>query len=115
MGQNRTNVSIHKGNDGALVLSETLLPQFTLRRKHYETKKWFHEDIVKLSIKLFKIDRVKTNWGYIFKGITMHDPWLFKKEVYGLVIIYGQFLKVCPQEGVLSVRLYWLRSSQKVY
>ena len=33
---------VHKDNSGALVLAETLLPQFTPRSKHYATKTiWF--------------------------------------------------------------------------
>ena len=50
-------VSIHEDNAGALVLAETLPPQFTPRSKHYATKTiWFREEIVKRKIKLVKIE-----------------------------------------------------------
>ena len=51
------HVSIHEDNAGALVLAETLPPQFTPRSKHYAIKTiWFREEIVKRGIKLLKID-----------------------------------------------------------
>lgn len=51
------HVSIHEDNAGALVLAETLPPQFTPRSKHYAIKTiWFREQIVKRGIKLFKIE-----------------------------------------------------------
>ena len=54
------NVSIHKDIYDALILEETLPPQFTLYINHYSTKTiWFCEDIVKRSINLLKIDRVE--------------------------------------------------------
>ena len=70
MGENTINVSIHKDNYGALVLSETLPPHFTLGIKHYATKTiWFCEDKVKHSIRLLKIDTVE-QIGYFFtKGL----------------------------------------------
>ena len=46
------NVSICEDNTGALVLAETLPPQFTPRSKHYATNTvWFHEEIRKRGIK----------------------------------------------------------------
>ena len=67
------NKSIHEDNAGALVLSETLPPQFTPQSKHYATKTiWFPEQIVKRKIKLIKIDTVE-QLGYFFtKGM----PWV---------------------------------------
>ena len=54
------HVSIHEDNAGALVLAETLPPQFTPRSKWYASKTiWFRKEIVKQSIKLFKIDTVE--------------------------------------------------------
>ncbi len=42
------NVSVHEDNSGALVLAETLPPQFTPRSKYYATKTiWFHEEMMK--------------------------------------------------------------------
>jgi len=50
-------VSVNEDNLGALVLAETLTPQFTPRSKYYATKTiWFREEIHKRGIKLLKID-----------------------------------------------------------
>ncbi len=43
-GDVNMRVSVHEDNSGALVLVETLPPQFTLRSKYYTTKTiWFCE------------------------------------------------------------------------
>ncbi len=50
-------VSVHEDNSGALVLAETLPPQFRPRSKYYTTKTiWFCEEINKHGIKLLKIE-----------------------------------------------------------
>ena len=60
------NVSIHEDNAGALVLAETLPPQFTPRSKWYACKTiWFREEINKRKIKLYKIE-TKEQLGDIF-------------------------------------------------
>ena len=42
------HVSVHEDNAGALILAETLPPQFTPRSKHYAIKTvWFCEEIHK--------------------------------------------------------------------
>eukprot|EP00804_Cyclotella_cryptica_P030032 CCRYP_016931-RB/>CCRYP_016931-RB protein AED:0.13 eAED:0.13 QI:0/-1/0/1/-1/0/1/0/99 len=65
------NVPIHEDNAGALVLAETLPPQFTPRSKHYAIKMiWFHEQIVKRKIKLVKIDTVEQLGDLFTKGLT---------------------------------------------
>jgi hypothetical protein len=47
-GDVNMRVSVHEDNLGALVLAETLPPQFTPRNKYYATKIiWFHEEIHK--------------------------------------------------------------------
>ena len=62
------NVSIHEDNDGALVLAETLPPQFTSTSKHFAIKMiWFHEQIVQRKIKLLKIDTVEQLWNIFTK------------------------------------------------
>ena len=49
-------VSIHEDNAGALILAQTLPPQFTPRSKHYAIRTiWFREEIVKRGITLLKI------------------------------------------------------------
>ncbi len=51
------NVLIHEDNAGALILAETLPPQFNPPSKHYTIKTiWFWEEIMKRGIKLLKID-----------------------------------------------------------
>ncbi len=56
VGNTTIQVSIHEDNTGALVLAETLPPQFTSRSKHYHTKTfWFQEEIVKHGKILLKI------------------------------------------------------------
>ena len=65
------NVSIHEDNAGALVLAETLPPQFTPRSTHYAIKMiWFCEQIVKRKIKLVKIDTVEQLGDLFTKGLT---------------------------------------------
>ena len=60
VGETTMNVSIHEDNAGALILAETLPPQFTPRSKHYAIKTvWFREQIVMRGIKLVKIDTIE--------------------------------------------------------
>eukprot|EP00804_Cyclotella_cryptica_P016859 CCRYP_001829-RA/>CCRYP_001829-RA protein AED:0.14 eAED:0.14 QI:0/-1/0/1/-1/0/1/0/91 len=64
------NVSIHKDNAGALVLVETLSPQFTPRSKHYAIKNiWFCDQIVQRKMKLLKIDTVEYLGDLFTKGL----------------------------------------------
>ena len=54
------NVSTHEDSAGALILAETLPPQYTPRSKHCAIKTvWFCEAIVKRGIKLVKIDTIE--------------------------------------------------------
>ncbi len=56
-GDVNIRVSVHEDNSGALVLAETLPPQFTPHSKYYATKTiWFCEEINKHEIKLLKIE-----------------------------------------------------------
>lgn len=66
VGHTTMNVSIHEDNAGALILAETLPPQYTPRSKHYAIKTiWFREQIVRRGIKLLKID-TREQLGDIF-------------------------------------------------
>ena len=59
-GGTNMNVSIHEDNAGALILAQTLPPQYTPRSKHYHIKTvWFREEIVKRGINLVKIETVE--------------------------------------------------------
>jgi hypothetical protein len=56
-GDVNMRVSVHEDNSGALVLAETLPPQFKPGSKYYATKTiWFCEEINKRVIKLLKIE-----------------------------------------------------------
>ena len=75
------HVSIHENNVGVLVLTETIQPQLTPRRKWYAlTTVWFREETHKRCIKLLKIDTVG-QLGYMFtKGLTRTTLSLFALE-----------------------------------
>jgi hypothetical protein len=65
------NVSIHEENAGALVLAQTLPPQFTQRSKYNVIKTiWFHEEIFKRGIQLIKIDTIDQLRDIFTKGLT---------------------------------------------
>jgi hypothetical protein len=64
------HVSIHEDNAGALVLAETLPPQFTPRSKHYAIKTiWFREQIQARGIKLCKIETTEQLGDLFTKGL----------------------------------------------
>ena len=70
VGETIINVSVHEDNSGALILAETLPPQFTPRSKHYAAKTiWFREEIVKRGIKLVKIDTLEQLGDIFTKGL----------------------------------------------
>ena len=77
-------VSIHEDNAGALVLAETLSPQFTPRSKHYAIKTiWFREQIVQRKIKLFKIDTVEQVGDLFTKGLPRATFEYLRKKLMG--------------------------------
>ena len=64
------HVSVHEDNAGALILAETIPPQFTPRSKYYAIKTvWFREEIVKRGIKLLKIDTQEQLGDIFTKGL----------------------------------------------
>jgi hypothetical protein len=64
------HVSIREDNAGALVLAETIPPQFTPRRKWYALKTvWFRKEINKCGIKLLKIETVEQLVDMFTKGL----------------------------------------------
>jgi hypothetical protein len=64
------HVSIHEDNAGALILAQTIPPQFTPRSKYYAIKTvWFREEIVKRGIKLVKIETVEQLGDIFTKGL----------------------------------------------
>ena len=65
------HVLIHEDNAGALVLAETIPPEFTPCSKYYAIKTvWFCEEIQKRCIKLHKIDTVEQLGDIFTKGLT---------------------------------------------
>ncbi len=77
-------VSIHEDNSGALVLAETLPPQFTPRSKHYTIKTiWFREQIVQRKIKLLKIDTVEQLGDLFTKGLPRATFEYLRKKLRG--------------------------------
>ena len=69
-GDVNMNVSVHEDNSGALVLAETLPPQFTPRSKYYATKTiWFREEIHKRGINLKKIETGEQVGDLFTKGL----------------------------------------------
>ena len=77
-------VSIHEDNSGALILAETLPPQFTPRSKHYAIKMiWFREEIVNRGIKLVKIDTVEQLGDMFTKGLPSATFEYLRKKLMG--------------------------------
>ena len=70
IGDTTLNVSIHEDNAGALILAQTLPPQFTPRSKYYASKNiWFREEINKKGIRLLKIDSIDQLGDIFNKGL----------------------------------------------
>ena len=65
------NITIHEDNSGALVLANTIPPEYTSRSKFYHIETiWFREQIHQRNIKLVKVE-TKEQLGDIFtKGLT---------------------------------------------
>ena len=69
-GETKMKVTIHEDNAGALILAETLPPQFTPQSKHYAIKMvWFREKIVTRGIFLVKIDTFEQLGDMFTKGL----------------------------------------------
>ena len=63
-------VSVHEDDSGALVLAETLPPQFTPRSKYYATTTiCFSEEINKRGINLLKIETYEQLGNMFTKGL----------------------------------------------
>ena len=84
VGQTTMNVSIHEDNAGALILAETLPPQYTPRSKHYAIKTvWFREAIVKRGIKLLKIATIEQLGDIFTKGLPKATFEYLRKKLMG--------------------------------
>ena len=82
--QTSLHVSIHEDNAGALILAETLPPQYTPRSKHYHIKTiWFREEIVKRGIKLLKIDTAEQLGDIFTKALPKVTFEYLRKKLMG--------------------------------
>ena len=83
-GETNMNVSIHEDNAGALILAQTLPPQYTPRSKHYHIKTvWFREEIVKRGINLVKIETVEQLGDIFTKGLGKVTFEYLRKKLMG--------------------------------
>ena len=83
-GETSMKVSIHEDNAGALILAQTLPPQYTPRSKHYHNKTiWAREQIVNREIKLLKIDTVEQLGDIFTKGLTRVTFEYLRKKLIG--------------------------------
>jgi hypothetical protein len=83
-GDMNMNVSVHKDNMGALVLAETLPPQFMLRSKYNATKTiWFCEEIHKHGNKLKKIEPSEQLGDIFTKGLTQATFEYLRAKIVG--------------------------------
>ena len=78
------HITIHEDNAGALVLAETIPPQFTPRSKYYAIKTiWFREEIQKRGIKLVKINSVEQLGDILTKGLARPAFEYLRKKLMG--------------------------------
>ena len=83
-GEVSMNVSIHEDNSGALILGQTLPPQYTPRSKHYAIKTvWFREQIVLRGIKLIKIETMEQLSDLFTKGLGKIPFEYLRKKLMG--------------------------------
>ena len=78
------HVSVHEDNAGALVLAQTLPPQFTPRSKYYTIKTvWFREEIHKRGVHLLKIETVEQLGDIFTKGLARATFEYLRKKIMG--------------------------------
>ena len=78
------HVSVHEDNAGALILAETLPPQFTHRSKYYAAETvWFREENMKREVKLFKIDTKEQHGDIFTKGLARPQFKYLRMKIMG--------------------------------
>ena len=78
------NVSVYEDNSGALVLAETLPPQFMPRSKYYATKTiLFREEFHKHGIQLKKIETSEQLGDIFTKGLTQATFEYLRAKIVG--------------------------------
>jgi len=69
--ESNMNVTIHEDNSGALVLANTIPPEFTPRSKFYHLETiWFREQINLRGIKVVKIETTEQLGDIFTKGLS---------------------------------------------
>ena len=78
------NVTVHEDNASALILGNTIPPEYTPRSKffHLETI-WFREQIVKRGIKLIKVDTTEQLGDIFTKGLSRVVFEYLRKKLMG--------------------------------
>jgi hypothetical protein len=78
------HVCIHEDNAGALILADTLPPQYTPRSKYYHIMTiWFRELIKKLKIKLVKVETVEQLGDLFTKALPRVQFEYLRKNLMG--------------------------------
>ena len=78
------HVSVDEDNAGALVLAETIPPQFTPRSKYYAIKTvQYREEIHKRGIKLLKIDTVEQLGDLFTNGLPRAPIEYLRQQMMG--------------------------------
>eukprot|EP00985_Skeletonema_marinoi_P016433 scaffold8836_cov89-Skeletonema_marinoi.AAC.3 len=68
------NITIHEDNSGALVLANTIPPEYTSRSKFYHIETiWFREQIVTRGIEVVKIETTEQLGDIFTKGLTKEE------------------------------------------
>ncbi len=84
IGDTIINLSVHEDNLCALVLANTLPPQFTSQSKYYASKTiWFQEKNHKRGIKLMKIDTAEQLGDIFTKGLVQVTFEYLRKKLIG--------------------------------
>ncbi len=84
IGDTTMNLLVYEDNSGALVLANTLPPQFTPQSKYYASKTiWFRKEFHKQGIKLLKIDTAKQLGDIFTKGLVQVTFEYLRKKLIG--------------------------------
>ena len=80
----KVNITIHEDNSGALVLANTIPPEYTSRSKFYHIETiWFREQIVTRGIEVVKIETTEQLGDIFTKGLTKEVFEYLRKKLCG--------------------------------
>ena len=78
------HVCIHENNAGALVLAQTLPPQFTPASKHYAVKThWFREKCIERSVVIQKVSTIEQLGGVCTQFVPVVNFQYLRKKIMG--------------------------------